>query len=229
MLPDKKKALCPSFAKCAVKIVEGKKHHHHNLHDILLHPQDEFESNSSSSKRTKGASKPMHQCATPELLKEYYDTQLSHPGYSSLLSTNLTVFGTIDDHDMGCDNADGDFVYKEESGRAFLAFTGEDKNSPIYSRAARGLGVYGVKLFDFDRLEGHQLVPEIEAAIDPDVLRGPDQSAPAYSNKSVAVFVLDCRTNKTPWKQGADKYKYDYEGDFLGETQWSKCQFDIHV
>jgi hypothetical protein len=123
---------------------------------------------------------------------------------------------------MGCDNADGEFVYAKESGRAFVEFTGEDERSPIYRRADLGLGVYGVKLFDFDRPEGNQLLSDIDAAIDPDIIRGPVEPVPTYSNKSVAVFVLDCRTNKTPWKHGADKYQYDFDGDFLGETQWSK-------
>ena len=199
-----------------------RKTQHHNLHDILLHPQDEFGSDSLPSKRPTGASKPLHQCATPAQLREYYDSQLSHSGYRSLLDTNLTVFGTIDDHDMGCDNADGEFVYAKESGRAFVEFTGEDERSPIYRRADLGLGVYGVKLFDFDRPEGQQLLSDIDAAIDPDIIRGPVEPVPTYSNKSVAVFVLDCRTNKTPWKHGADKYHYDFDGDFLGETQWSK-------
>ena len=80
--------------------------------------------------------------------------------------------------------------------------------------------MYGVKLFDFDRPRGHQLVPEDEAGIDPDVEVLPD--APfLHSNKTVAVFVLDCRSNKTPWKIGSDAFHPDYEGDFLGERQWN--------
>lgn len=95
-------------------------------------------------------------------------------------------------------------------------------------RAAAGHGVYGVKLFDFDRPEGEQLVPESEACIDPDFLASISSSSssgskctPTYSNKTVAVFALDVRTNKDPWKDGSDAYfAKDYDGDFLGERQW---------
>lgn len=89
-------------------------------------------------------------------------------------------------------------------------------------RAHAGLGVYGVKLFDFGRLPGMQEVPDEEASIDPDV----DSSianftpVPTYSDRSVAVFVLDVRSNKSPWKQGIEGFQLDYEGDFLGEEQW---------
>jgi hypothetical protein len=93
-------------------------------------------------------------------------------------------------------------------------------------RAQAGHGVYGVKLFDFARPEGHQLVPEEEARIDPDVDPPIQQhlpysnNFPAYSNKTVAVFVLDIRSNKDPWQEGAKAFQPDYEGDFLGERQW---------
>jgi len=84
-------------------------------------------------------------------------------------------------------------------------------------RARDGHGVYGVKLFDFSRPDGHQLVPDHEAALDPDVEWQPSSS---LSNRTVAVFVLDCRTHKTPWKTGPSAFQPDYEGDFLGERQW---------
>jgi alkaline phosphatase D len=91
-------------------------------------------------------------------------------------------------------------------------------------RAQAGYGVYGVKLFDFERPEGRQLVPDDEARIDPDVdtsIHLPySNKFPAYSNKTVAVFVLDIRSNKDPWQEGAKAFQPDYEGDFLGEHQW---------
>ena len=40
------------------------------------------------------------------------------------------------------------------------------------------------------------------------------------SNQTVAVFFLDVRTSKTPWKQGAERFRPDFEGDYLGERQW---------
>ena len=85
-------------------------------------------------------------------------------------------------------------------------------------RASAGHGVYGVKLFDFGRPEGHYLVPEWQACIDPDVI----DCTPMYTNKTVAVFVLDVRTNKDPWQKGNQAYFHkDNMGDFLGESQWT--------
>jgi len=41
------------------------------------------------------------------------------------------------------------------------------------------------------------------------------------SNRSVAVFLLDIRTHKSPWRSTfPSKYRLNYEGDFLGTEQW---------
>lgn len=126
------------------------------------------------------------------------------------------------DHDYGCNNADRTFPYKLESAKAFVDFIGEPKGSAMNKRARAGHGVYGVKLFDFERPRGQQLIPEDIAGIDPDVESRFDSSLlNLHSNKTVAVFVLDCRSNKTPWKAGTDAFRPDYKGDFLGERQWS--------
>jgi len=165
------------------------------------------------------------ECATVESLREIYEEQFTHPGYQDFLfhspnNKNITVFGTIDDHDYGCNNGDSTFQYSKESGLAFLNFTNEPINSPIYKRAKKGLGVYGVKVFDFDRPKGSHLVPDEEAAVDPDVKEILVNRSPTYSKKSVAIFVLDVRTNKTPWSSGMDRFKPNKEGDFLGGEQW---------
>jgi hypothetical protein len=123
------------------------------------------------------------------------------------------------DHDYGCDNADGTFQYKYESGLAFTTFLGLKKDSAMRKRARNGLGVYGVKLFDFSRPKGKYEVSEQEAGIDPDV-QIEEGVVPSYSEKSVAIFVLDVRSNKTPWKQGLSAFSPDSEGDYLGEEQW---------
>lgn len=86
-------------------------------------------------------------------------------------------------------------------------------------RARDGLGVYGVKVFDFARPQGHQALSDSEAGLDPHVVFD-HENLPSYSNKSVAVFVLDVRSNKTPWKKGLQAFTPDVEGDFLGEMQW---------
>lgn len=153
--------------------------------------------------------------------------------YSHFASFCLLLKST--DHDYGCNNADKTFEYKYETTNAFVEFLGEADSSPMAQRAAAGYGVYGVKLFDFERPHGQQLVPDHIAQIDPDVVVADDDNVnlganhhefvqnvrshlpPDYSNKTVAVFVLDVRTNKDPWKKHLNK---DYAGDFLGERQW---------
>jgi len=123
------------------------------------------------------------------------------------------------DHDYGCNNADSTYEFSRESGMAFVGFLGESISSPMHRRARRGQGAYGVKVFDFARPQGQVVVPDHEAQIDPD-LDGVLSDAPSYSNKSVAVFVLDIRTHKIPWKKGSAACLPDYDGDFLGEQQW---------
>mmetsp|Transcript_15265 Transcript_15265/g.23761 ORF Transcript_15265/g.23761 Transcript_15265/m.23761 type:complete len:571 (+) Transcript_15265:76-1788(+) len=160
--------------------------------------------------------------ATPSILQNYYQKQLANPDYQSFLqTTNATIFGTIDDHDMGMNNGDETYPYRVEAGLEFLKFVNEPPHSPFYNRVKKrgGGGVYGVKVFDFDRPTN--LVSDFDAGIDPDVV-GYDNSNVEwnYSKKSVAIFVLDVRTNKTPWKEGFQGWTPDYQGDFLGETQW---------
>jgi hypothetical protein len=161
------------------------------------------------------------ECATPERLHALYRYQKSVPGYKQLLESNITVFGTMDDHDFGCNNGDSTYQYRHESGVAFVDFLDEPMQSAMRLRAQEGLGVYGVKLFDFDRPSGSQEVPETEACVDPDACLLAELPYPsAYSNKTVAVFVLDVRTHKSPWKTGSAAFRPDLEGDFLGEAQW---------
>ncbi|MGK3740069.1 MAG: hypothetical protein ACI90V_006917 [Bacillariaceae sp.] len=215
-------------------------------------------------------------CSTPHRLRALYQNQRNVVGYQNAIlnnpnNNNITVFGTYDDHDYGCNNADKTYEHKHESGLAFMDFIEgkvastsdgdtpsktptsieeevvvvpapvlagtstsnsdgskqEQEESAMRQRVRAGYGVYGVKLFDFDRQYGQYEVPEQEAMIDPDIIVSghpsslPLQSLPSsYSNMTVAVFVLDVRTNKDPWKTGIDSYKPDYDGDFLGERQW---------
>jgi PhoD-like phosphatase len=123
------------------------------------------------------------------------------------------------DHDYGCNNADRNFEHKYESAVAYVDFLGEPKDSLMAKRASDGHGVYGVKLFDFARPGGQELVADDDAGIDPDLGKN-STSSWKTSNKTVAVFVLDCRFHKTPWEQGHARYRPDYNGDFLGERQW---------
>ena len=133
---------------------------------------------------------------------------------------NVTVFGTIDDHDMGMNNGDSTFLFKTESGMAFLDFVGEDKENVMYRRAKNGHGVYGVKVFDFDHSETNILLSDEDAGIDPDVVGYEIKKQKQYKDRRVAIFMLDVRTHKTPWGKGLNSWQRNYDGDFLGEKQW---------
>ena len=157
--------------------------------------------------------------ATPETFDLFYAQQLKNQAYRSFINTGIPIFGTLDDHDYGINNGDMNFPYAKESALAFLNFSNEPKDSPMWIRAKQGFGLYGVKVFDFDRPIKTRLLSNIEAGLDPDVvaIHTTNFSAPSLTNKKVAVFVLDIRTNRSPWKQGVVA---DYEGDFLGDRQW---------
>lgn len=131
-------------------------------------------------------------------------------------------------------------------------------NDPMYQRAIDGKGVFGVQLFDFASTKvspksmsdnilwgGGYWIPEEEALIDPDVIAKQtthNDSINAtqhilqsnYSTThSVAIFVLDVRSNKTPWPKGKHHRHQSSTGDddnnvpvldFLGEEQWKWFQ-----
>lgn len=107
----------------------------------------------------------------------------------------------------------------------FLRFLRDDDHTKEHiftlmeKRIAQGKGMYGVKAFDFGKTEtNHFLLTDEEAKIDADA----NHTAQFYqmTEKSVAVFLLDVRSNKSPWKKGHDKYFKDYDSDLLGEHQW---------
>jgi hypothetical protein len=103
-------------------------------------------------------------------------------------------------------------------------------------RAQDGHGVYGVKVFDFGRRLANASAPVLltdrEAGLetttdDEDTAENefgggaPDGRTAILSNRSVAVFLLDVRSNKDPWpSRHPDRYSPDYSADFLGERQW---------
>jgi hypothetical protein len=176
------------------------------------------------------------ECGTPDRIHKLYARQRSAPGYQQLLNSNITIFGTLDDHDFGCNNADCTFTHKRASALAFNPFLDlpEANNHALQQRVVVGHGVYGVQVWDLARPVGQQLVPEDKACIDPDVVQPKPRgerdfpSPPAFSKQSVAVFVLDVRTHKTPWLKGWAAYAADDEGDFLGERQWVWLEEALH-
>ncbi len=161
--------------------------------------------------------------ATPEYLGEKFATQLEVEGYKELVQNeNISIFGTIDDHDYGINNGDMTFPFKKENAVEYIKFLGLNEDSSAMARRVnKGHGVYGVQVYDFSSPEGQRLLSDDEAGLDPDVVK--DKNVPEFpdNNKLVAVFVLDVRSNKTPWKKKqTERYKKDPEGDFLGDNQW---------
>jgi len=125
------------------------------------------------------------------------------------------------------------------------------RSDPMYQRSLDGKGVYGVQLFDFSRKinvddgnnvwGGGKWVPEHEAMIDPDVIDKVSTNNDTIVNystaHSVAVFVLDVRSNKTPWPKGKHHVSNPAPDsssssismevpalDFLGAEQWEWFQ-----
>jgi len=179
--------------------------------------------------------------ATPEYLRQLYQEQLRQPDYRDLLLEDVSVFGTLDDHDYGINNGDKTFPFRRESGIEYIRFLGLDMSSAMAKRATNGLGVYGVQVYDFSskRHPSRRLLSDEEAGLDPDVVVSEvvTETGNHPKNKSnnddndndnesdigqlVAIFVLDVRTNKTPYaKTIPDRFSLDPAGDFLGEDQW---------
>ena len=88
---------------------------------------------------------------TPAYLRTLFQEQRNHPEYKALLDTNISIFGTIDDHDGSTNNGDKTFQWRRENTMMFVRFLGLSEESPMFRRAAKGRGVYGVQVYDFDR------------------------------------------------------------------------------
>ena len=174
--------------------------------------------------------------ATPATFQELFRAQLQHPGYRAFLGhKHPYIMGTFDDHDYGLNNGDRTYQYKRESAIAYMDFIAqsnqqsqqqaEDAWMTMKERAAQGKGLYGVKVLDFLRPAGQQLLTDAEAGLDPTVVRTSEYERVRLSNRSVAIFLLDSRSNKTPWVEKNETMKFKselkYDGDFLGEEQWT--------
>ena len=115
----------------------------------------------------------------------------------------------------------------------------------MVQRANNGDGVYGVFVYDFNHINpisGHAtLLSDVQAGLDPDVIPtavvgddddngNEEEDMSTQDNKLVAVFLLDVRTNKSPYPQDRQQQDVDANdndddsnnpyGDFLGERQW---------
>ena len=148
---------------------------------------------------------------------------------SNIEFVNFLYSGVANDHHQNdiCtqDVHSSDNAFEESTSQQQESNKSYDRhkdNDPMYQRALKGRGVYGVQLFDFSKTKNDHTsnyknnnnnilwgngywVPEIVAQIDPDVITSNVSSSetPSYSTThSVAIFALDVRTNKTPWPKG---------------------------
>ena len=187
-----------------------------------------IETSDNKNKKEETTTSDLISYATPEYLHELFSKQLEIESYKQLLEEDygggrISIFGAIDDHDYGINNGDKTFPFRKENGVEFTRFLGLTKESSAMARRAEeGLGVYGVQVYDFSSsLANPRLLTDEEAGLDPDVTPGTDRSGASITNQLVAVFVLDIRSNKTPWtKTFPERYSIDPDGDFLGEDQW---------
>jgi alkaline phosphatase D len=198
----------------------------------------------------------LHNLYREQLLHPGYRALLSaHHDNISNNSNNgrppVVVMGTFDDHDYGRNNGDQTYQYRRESAVAYMDFIEQSNQYYYYNlmntntsfnnssssrwnvmkeRAAAGKGLFGVKVLDFRRPVGQQLLTDAEAGLDPTVITAVEGH---LSDRSVAIFLLDCRSHKTPWieeqssstnkqQQSSSSVKSDlnYQGDFLGQEQW---------
>lgn len=164
-----------------------------------------------------------HRDASPQEHKDLLQEQLMHPGYRKLVrDKSLTILGSLDDHDYGANNGDLSYSHRKQTGATFVEFLQAEKPKSnltlMLQRAEAGAGVYGVKVFDFEKPQGEELLSDEEAGIDVPI--GSTSKIVHLSEKSVAIFILDVRSNKDPWKTGFRKFFVDYQDDFLGEEQW---------
>lgn len=186
---------------------------------------DDFEWTPAAERKSiKDALKRRVKEAQPEDLERLYQGLLRNAGYQSYIQDNELIIGTFDDHDYGRNNGDRTYKYKRESAMLFVNFIQKSNRKSsgfdvMEKRAASGKGLYGVKVLDFGRPPGEQVLTDQEAGLDSDAI--PEWSSSlSLSSKTVAIFVLDCRSNKTPWPNRSFLGPSTSNGDFLGEEQW---------
>ena len=185
----------------------------------VVYGDDRMEWHGCCRKRLLGADPPY----LGQLLD---DMKHRNPGYKSLLESGIEIFGTVDDHDYGINNGDRTYPWKVGNAVEFVNFLGLPQDSPMTKRAEQGLGVYGVQVYDFDRPRGQQLLSDVEAGLDDDlsVVSVDDgrknETHVSLGPKTVAVFVLDIRSNKSPSITSIPaRFREDFDGDFLGPEQ----------
>jgi alkaline phosphatase D len=167
--------------------------------------------------------------ATPEIIQRLYQEQLQDQGYRLLLDkNNIPIFGVTDDHNYGVNNGDKTYPYKTESNIAYVCDFLNQQGTAFCDRAKQGKGVYAVKVMDFTKPKGQELLSDQEAGLDPDVVvlnhnnngNNDNRKNQVLSNRSVAIYLLDMRTNRSPNTKHGLLDSAQYDCDLLGEEQW---------
>jgi alkaline phosphatase D len=157
--------------------------------------------------------------ATPDIIQRLYQEQLNDKGYRLLADSQIPILGVTDDHNYGVNNGDMTYPYKTESNVAYVCDFMNQQGTAFCDRAKLGKGVYAVKVMDFLRPKGQELLSDQEAGLDPDVAPQKDSHA-ILSNRSVAIYLLDVRTNRSPNTKHGLLDSAQYDCDLLGEEQW---------
>ena len=159
-------------------------------------------------------------CADEAKLRTLYDLMLDQTVMNNLYppDVNGLILGTLDDHDMGCNNAGSSnpLAISGMAGYEYKRFLDKSKEI-LFTKAAAAAtasspspkagkwdrpdqmdfyknrkAAYGVTVFDHGAGEIFHEDPNSP----------PLQAFPGSSSKSndkIAIFALDCRTHKTPW------------------------------
>jgi hypothetical protein len=177
------------------------------------------------------------------LVSEHDNEEAKNTGNTTIGSKYMTILGVWDDHDYGVNNGDRNYPFRTESAMLYLDFLKHSSSSSSESldlhvmeqRAVSGRGLYGVKVLDFHRPIGHELLSDEEAGIEPVMLVHSTENGNTVrqlSNRSVAIFLVDCRSNKIPWKTSfPDRFLHDYDVIFLVMNSGSglKNRYDVQL
>jgi hypothetical protein len=136
------------------------------------------------------------------VMRAKYAKLAAMPGFQSLRQT-CPILATWDDHDLGANDAGGDYPKKDESQQIFLDFFGEPSDSPRRHRP----GVYDARVFGPVGKRVQVIM------LDTRYFR----SSPLKRKEGASA------------KQGPYEGNPDPNMTILGETQWRWLQDQLHV
>jgi alkaline phosphatase D len=130
-----------------------------------------------------------------DVMRAKYRQLSQQPGYQALLSSDIPILATWDDHDYGVNDGGADYPLRDESQQVFLDFFGIDEDDPRRERE----GVYHAEIHG----EAGQRIQII--MLDTRYHRSPLRAYPREDESEPRVY----------WPQS------DRDATILGETQWA--------